>query len=317
MSVKPFPFERLSKVSRREGELLQIVYQVFPRVGISEQLLAGFEGALAGHLALDVTIRPGTVETVNVNEALQRVVGAQSLVALLSSGPAPGRILVEIDSVIALTSVDQLLSGGVTEGAKDLFRRSPGEKTTGIDQGILSYLLLKLLEFVYEKTGKQGQLHFRLEGLAQGLSEFKPHFKGDEPAVLFSYSVTMGERNGFVRLLLPESAIQSIAKGVSVMQDEELLMKRVESLGFIRAELQARVGRTSLKMSETVRLEKGDIVLFDETEAALTPEKKLSGVVTLLAGEGRRLAMPATVLEGPVGGRRLTVRLESILAVHE
>ncbi|MFH1722529.1 MAG: hypothetical protein ABH950_08005 [Candidatus Altiarchaeota archaeon] len=315
-TIRPFPFDSLPKSSKASVRLLGTLYEALPQFGSISEFHDRLESYASGQLGINLSLSLQDVSTLQFSELANKHLSNQSLYALVSLSPAQGRIVLEMDSVLTSVCVDQLMGGGgETEISRPL-----GKKPTEIDQGVVSYFLTKVLSHIYEWSGESSRLHFRLEELTSDMSQLDGLFTKNEECPSLHFQVRFGEKSGFVRLIFPASIIQKLVvkKGVGMSEREEIFFQeRVDQLDFLSTELWADAGRTQLKVDDINKLEKGDIVLFDETELTIGPENSIEGDLIVRAGKGQNVAYPSTVISGKVGGKKITLRLEKSQRVNQ
>ncbi|MDO8644505.1 MAG: hypothetical protein Q7S00_06030 [bacterium] len=310
---KPYPFEALPKIFRQEQKWVEGLLASLPKLGFAERLRAHLQSELSNYLGLTVKLRLADTASVSFKEISSQYLSQKSLLALISLAPVPGRVVLELDPTLAFVSVDQLLGG---EAKEEGFERVVKQKASDIDQGVLSYLLLKIISAVYRFCGASATVHFRLEEIVTGTEKLKPFFKEEEKALLFSYHVGLDDKVGFVRLLVPSSVAQKLSSSVSSVsteKEEEALLERLARYDFLKTELRAVGGTTMLKGEEIEKLEKGDIILLDETRVKLGPKKNLEGEVMVRVGDGKKISVSSSLVAVPKEGRKMAVRLERIL----
>lgn len=311
--VRPFPFETCPKITRPAAAALNALYEFLPQFGSLEQFRSDLQSYLTAQIGLDFKIQLADVVLLPFQTVLSQDLSEHSSYALLSLAPARGRAVIEIESRLASLCIDQLMGGGEGKMARPL-----GKKMTEIDQGVLSFFLIKTLAYIYEWTGEAARLHFRLEDVVTGVGTLESLFQEGEVAPVFLFRVSLGEHSGVLRLILPSALIQTMALTAqrNLSERENLFFReRAAQFDFLETEIWAQVGQTRLKVSEINQLEKGDIVLFDETQARIGPDKVLEGEVELRVGKGTHVAFPSSIIAGRVGSRKTTVRLERILRV--
>ncbi|MDO8461910.1 MAG: hypothetical protein Q7S98_03505 [Deltaproteobacteria bacterium] len=311
MGVIPFPFETLPKLTRQGVKLLEALSRAVPRFYPSSGFKESMEQFFLEHLGLPASIGVGTVSLLSYKEVLQHL-HKKNIFAVLSLPPVTGTGFLEIDSRLAQVAIDHLLGGS---GQIEVTDKSPTE----LDQGVLSYLVLKIISFLYETSGKSPQAHFRFEEFAEkeALDSF---CKADEVVPFISFHVTVGEVDGYARLVLPPNFVQKLAEADPILnqRQEQAMLERMARLDFLPTTLWLEVGQMTISPNEMANLEKGDVVLFDETQVHWTPEKTPGGTTLLRVGTGKSVGMVAPIVATPPAGHggKLAVRVEKILEAY-
>lgn len=227
----------------------------------------------------------------------------QGAFLILGLPPTAERAIVEFDLPLAFSMTDHLLGGG---GAVPHFLRP----LTEIEQGVFSYLVLKLLSRFHDRTGRSPRGHFRLyeiQSSSEGLSSL---LKTDSRSLVIMVHVTVGDRTGYCRFVFPASFIRhACAEPVKDTTEtgRQFYLDQMKRFPFIKTDLWAEVGRTTVKAKELETLCPGDVVLLEETAAAYR-DGKIEGRLTLRVGQGEHLEYPCEVVDSD---RKLRVKLET------
>jgi flagellar motor switch protein FliM len=222
------------------------------------------------------------------------------LVGVLGVQPISSKALLWIDSMLASTLIDQIL-GGKGDIPTEIRSLSP------IEEGVFQYLILKTLSEIHQASQDSAPVHFRLEKIVKSQKELAALTQTDTSAVILNLRIQVGSCLGFVVLALPHPLIEGAFLKRDPLDQQERLseyqfgLKRFEQMGHVRTHLWAEVGGVSLTMAEKNQLEKGDVILFDQTSCQWAGNH-LGGNVILRVGEGRGGGFLAQVVssEAPV-----------------
>lgn len=309
--VTPFPFEALPKLTRQGARLLEALSRAIPRFYSPSGFKESMQQFLLEHLALSVVVDLEGISLLPYKEVFQQL-HKKNLFALFSLSPVTGRAFLEIDSPLAQVTIDQLLGGN---GSIEVTDKQP----TDLDQGVLSYLFLKVVSFLYDRSGKSPQAHFRFEEFVNK-EALASCCKADEIIPFISFRLTVGEASGYLRLVLPPTFVQKLGESDPLLDQRqgEAMLERMARLDFLPTTLWVEIGKMTLTPEEIFHLEKGDVVLFDETEVHWTPEKTLDGTTLLRVGTGKSVGMVAPIVATPPAGHggKLAVRVEKILEAY-
>jgi len=304
VSVHPYDFSRIPKVSREEARLINSLYRFLPPTQFSEGLHNSLSTLLTKEIGEDFSFRLERIFSSEVSPYLETL-PKQGVYLILGMAPHEEKGILEIDLMFAHSLIDRLLGG---EG-EPLTALRP---LTEIEQGVLTYILLKVISHFYEECGGTAGVHFRLEDHRSSPTELIPSLKGARPDgakrfVILSWQASLGKGSGYFRLLLPAPFVERL-RPIHSGDEAEYNEKRFQELGFLKTDLWAELGRTTLKNSELTSLKAGDILLLDQTEARFA-EGGLSGHLTLRLGSGERSAFRAR-LTGL--SKKLQVKMEDL-----
>jgi flagellar motor switch protein FliM len=244
------------------------------------------------------------MSAVNIPQKLSGLT-RQGIYLVFGLPPLDAKGVLEIDPLIAHMAIDKLLGGS----GEPLTMIRP---LTEIEEGVLSFLFLKMFALVFERCGKQARVHFRMEGFRSSPEEVAPLFKSQPGGVYFSFQLTLGNRAGYARLLLPtpmaQKALLEAGEGAEDDRELEYYGARLENLGYVPAEVWTELGRTTLKVGDINRLEPGDVVLIDRTQARVE-QGRLSGSLSVRVGRGERGSFRGEIVPSP---DRLQVKLTAV-----
>jgi flagellar motor switch protein FliM len=253
------------------------------------------------------------MSAVNIPQKLQGLT-RQGVYLLFGLPPLEQKGVLEIDPLIAHMMIDKLLGG--TGEALTMIR-----PLTEIEEAVLSFLCLKIFAMIFDRCGKQARIHFRMEGFRSSPEEIMPLFRDAPAGLYFSFHLTLGDRAGYARLLLPMPVAQNAflnqqaqpdAVAQAADKDLEYYGARLANLGYLQTELWTELGRTSLKVADINQLEPGDVILIEKTQARVQGGK-LSGSLPVRIGRGEKGSFRGEIVP-PTDQRqdRLKVRLTAV-----
>ena len=295
----------MAKVSREELRLLDAVHSYLPATGAHEGLFDGMRRAIADEIGESLSIRLESV----VQEGFSRFaakIPKHPLVAVVGLAPLGERLLCEIDSTLAMIAVERMLGGK----AKSM---PEARSLSDTEQGVMQYLLARVLAEVHDSCGGAERMHFRLERLALAAEEVTGLIPEGASCAVLAFRVALGRHAGFVRLIFPEPfVVQSLmdvaAPGEERLEEQELLRERLGRYGYVRTLLWAEAGRTTVLPTDLAQLEEGDVILLDGGDLALSGG--FAGRVVLRVGSGLESGLDAEI--SLKAGRALA----SITGVH-
>lgn len=276
------------------------LYRYLPPAFLREEVQPALQGLLSQELGDQVSLqfeKMTTEETIPYLEKLP----PQGLFLVLGIPPVEERAFVEIDTSFGLAMIDRLLGGG---GEVPAFLRS----LTEIEEGVLSYLVLKLLARFHERSDRTPGSHFRLYEIRSLSEELASLVKPGSSSLVVMIGMAMGDRTGYARFILPAPFVQKAFSEPAkefAESDHRYYENRLESLGFIKTDLWAEVGRSTVKANELEALHPGDVMLLEETSAGFH-EGKIQGRLMLRAGSGGGQGYLCEVVDS---GEKLQVRI--------
>lgn len=288
MPVNPFPFQDLPRVSRGENQLVGTLQSFWQESGFSHTFVPGLEQLIGKTLGVNCTISLERLFT-DQSERFLASLPPSGAYLLFGLTPLTQKMVMELDLILAHAIIDRLLGGtGEPMGAVG--------PLSEVEEGILSYFVLKVLAHLHERVGEGGKLHFRLEELASSCQRWKESLSPS--GVILLVGVTLGHRRGYCKLVIPTVLLQkgfleafnhvtreqSAMVGQIALSEQELL----DRFGWVESKLWASIGETTLRSREIQGLAKGDVVFFDKTRISLR-EGRAEGEVSLRMGKkGRR-----------------------------
>lgn len=293
--TKPFPFESLPRLSRQDIKIQEGLNRFLPRRKWDWKTLKSLSQVIGKELGVSFRFQMEKVAVVDSRKALD-IFPPRGVFAVLGLAPHTEKAILEIDTLLAHLMVDKLLGG--REDPMTMIR-SPTE----IEQAVLSFLILKALAAIFDLSGDQARVHFRLEKLVTDV-DFLPKPSGvatGDRSLLATFHLEMGERAGYARLLLPGIFFKEKAV-------PELSGDRAFKLGFLETEVRFELGRTTLMPEQVRALEPGDVMLLEETKARAEGDS-LQGSLTLRFGSGETSFVQGKIIPNRKG---LKVSLEGL-----
>lgn len=277
--IKPFHFH-LSKVSKKHLQLAEALLEFLPATGARENFHLAIRKALHKYLS-DVGYYLSAIDEIPFKDFFSGLPGTCS-VAVLSLEPFKQKAFVEIDPFLSHVVIEKLL-GGKGEDVGDL------HPLTETEQGVVEFLLLKLLSQIHKLCAEQARLHFRLERMILEPAHLR-EFAGDEnPLVCLKVHVSLLKRSGFINIYLPhpwvlEGFLKDFPRDKKSYEYAEM-KDRLVNFGDQPCELWGALGQTHIPASDLDSLEEGDVVLLDQT--GLSHKKgNWNGNVELCVGKG-------------------------------
>lgn len=277
--IKPFKFH-LAKISRAEVEIIAGLLEFLPATGLRETLNLAIRKALNKYLP-DVRYYVEAVEPLTSHDFF---VGLPNIctIGVLGLNPFKEKGFMEIDPVLSHLAIVKLL-GGKSEEMSEL------KSLTETEQGVVEFLILKMLSQIHKLSGEEEKLHFRLEQMIMEPGHLKQLGRDDYPLVCIKIHVAFLKQSGFVKIILPhpwvvEGFLQDLPKDKNSHAFKEL-KKNLKNFDTLPLELSGSLGDVRINFDDLKNLEEGDVVLFDSTEL-VRKGNEFRGEVKLVAGSG-------------------------------
>jgi len=298
-TVKPFAFSGLKKIRRRDLEIERALLNYLPFASHENLAEKAVEEFLFKQFNVEAKIQLEKMEEGLLPEFVKSL-SEPCLVAVLGVQPIQAKALLWIDSMLALTLIDRIL-GGEGQVPTEIKSLSP------IEEGVFQYLILKTLAEIHQASQDSAPVHFRLERIVKSQKDLADMTHTEIPAVVLNFRIQVGSCLGFVVLTLPHPLVEGAFLKRNPLdqpergQEYQYGMGRFDQMGHVRSQLWAEVGSVSLTIAEKNQLEKGDVILFDQTNCQWAGNH-LGGNVILRVGEGRGGGFLAQVVssEAPV-----------------
>src|SRR3989338_3417837 len=276
MTVKPYHFH-LEKISKSEQTILESLLNFVPG-GDVDSFQQSILKVLRKHIGKETTFYLSGTGTEEVHRFYNDLPDPCA-VAVLSLTPLPEKPFVQIDPLLAGLVVEKLL-GGEGEEITEL------RYLTESEQGVLEFLLMELLSVVHKVEEHSPSCHFRLDSFAKTPKEIQRFVPEKSTLSSLTFYVKINNRSGFVKIYLPHSLVTQglLAKGVKTSQHRGM-KKVLKSFGGLRTFVWGELGEATISSGELKSLERGDVVLFDET-ALQTNAGRFAGEVLLRVGNG-------------------------------
>jgi type III secretion system YscQ/HrcQ family protein len=282
-SVRPFSFSNLPRYSSEQVAVQQSLATYFTTRPFQPTFLTHLGGMLETYLKVPCSFSDVQLQPVSRGN-LSAMLPATGCIIVVGVAPGEHKILVELDTGLAALAIDRLLGGS---GDTSRIQRP----LTEIEEGVLSFVILKVLGFTHEgwQTGKE--MGLSLDRFAARVADVQQTIDSESGYYLLGLSLSAGKRVGYVRILLPNSLItqrfaapQAQARGTG--RELEHMRALFSSLG--EREVIGRVEAATLDLGpeDIEALETGDIVILENHQLSLTPEG-VTGMAFVRLGRGQ------------------------------
>lgn len=250
--VHLYDFKRPERVSKEQMRALE---------GIHESFARNFGAFLSGFLRTIVEIRVASAEQLTYSEFIHSLPNPTNF-NLLTAEPLEGQLCLEISPLIIYPIIDRLLGGSNSE----LF--IPQRPLTVIEQRLVNRITDRALAALTESWADLVQVKFKIAAV-----ESNPHLvqivAPNEVVVVLGFEIRMAGRAGTMSLCMPFNVIEPVM-GKLLSQGWLVYQRRVPAddrsqeigrgLGATRVNLIAYLAQTTIRMSELLNLQPGDIL---------------------------------------------------------
>jgi len=254
--ITVYDFKRPERVSKEQLRAITALHEGFAR---------NLGATLSGFMRTIVDVELASVEQLTYSQFILSLPNPTCF-ALLAAEPLEGSLILEINPSILFPIIDRLLGGGKTATA------IPERPLTNIEfrlAGKILNLAIDQLEEMWRHVVPTAK--FRIAGTESNpqLVQIVPP---NEPVVLASFEVSMGEISGMVSLCLPYGVIEPVLGDMTKRdwfsyrqrKDAPELKSLVErSLKHAAVGVAAFLARTSISVKDLLCLSPGDVITTD------------------------------------------------------
>lgn len=251
--VTVYDFKRPERVSKEQLRAITALHEGFAR---------NFGAALSNFMRIIVEVDLSSVEQLTYSQFILSLPNPTCF-SLLTAEPLEGSLILEMNPTVLFPIIDRLLGGG-----QDVVT-IPERPLTNIEFRLASRIMDIAIEQLDEMWGHVlPGVKFEVER-----TESNPHLvqivAPNEPVVLVSVEVSLGEHSGMVSICLPYSAIEPILSDMAKRnwfsrksKKSSPEIRRLVERGLRRAvlPLSSYLGPTTLTVRELLDLEVGDIL---------------------------------------------------------
>ncbi|MCC7344767.1 MAG: hypothetical protein IT573_07485 [Deltaproteobacteria bacterium] len=287
--IRPFDFTKLPKLSSRHLATVDALLRLYPQFQRGTELAASLGEAFNRDLGLPLKLRFIDFEETSAAGFLASTPNPSVLV-LLKVQPGGQAALLELDYAFCRLLVERVLGnpGEPVEASRPF---SP------VEEGALEFLLAKAVHQIKDGQAPRGPAAFRIARVVQEPKLLSDAVPAEEWGCVFKFYLGLEDRGGYVRAYLPHPLVEGVFLRED-MQTEggEIPEEMLDRVSHIKTLLWSEIGRVSLMASEKDQLEKGDVILFDDTLATMGPHG-MTGKTILRVGEMPTEGLLAEVID--------------------
>lgn len=293
--VSIYDFKRPERVSKDQLRSLESLHEVFAR---------NFSAALSGYLRTIVDVKLASVEQLTYSEFIMSLPNPTCF-NLVSAKPLEGEMILEINPSISYTIIERLLGAtNKTTGAP------PDRPLTDIELILIKNVTNRAMDQLHNTWSNIQDIDFRIvqtESNPQLMQIVAPN----EPVVLISFEVTLGEVTGMINFCIPFLVIEPITAEFSAQTWFGYTKGGMEQVhqgyiqdGLARAVLRATVilAEATINVADLLTLKKGDIIQTQNrvgSEITMTVEGRKKFVGTPCAYRNKKAFQIKEVLQSP------------------
>lgn len=260
IEIRDYDFKRPERVSKDQMRALESLHEGFAR---------GFGAALSGFLRTIMEVKVANIEQMTFSEFTHSLPNPTCF-NLISASPLEGRICLEISPLITYPVIDRLLGGSNA----DLF--IPQRPLTAIEMRLVSKILDRAQSSLAEAWDNILTIDFQLEESESNpvLVQIVPP---NEVVVVVGFEMKMGGRAGTMSLCIPYNVIEPVVEKLSNQtwsaykkseKDTQLRDRLATHLSGAAVDVTARLADTTMRLSELMNLQVGDVILTDKPAAS-------------------------------------------------
>lgn len=298
----PSVFRALPRYTRQQVALHQTLLATLGGHVTSPSFAEELRGLLDRSLHTACSWSPPDVRVVS-REDVAKLSAPLGYYAVLGTAPTPHKVLVELDPTLAAWAIERLLGGRDAAPAGRMLR-----PPTELELGVLSFLALQLVQaFGRGLVGGQ-ELALRLERLVGESAEWLGFAEETAQFVGLGLRVQLGDRLGYLRILLPEALVQGHFGGRLPAGDDgdyARMRRALQALPEVQVPVRVVAAQLALTPDDIANVERGDIIVLENHQLQLG-SGGVGGQVTLHLGRGRHGTITARLFD-ELGELRLEV----------
>ncbi len=260
VEIRPYDFKRPERVSKDQMRALENLHEGFAR---------NFGAGLSGFLRTIVEVNVANIEQMTFSE-FTHALPNPTCFNLLNVDPLEGNICLEISPLIIYPIIDRLLGGSNA----DLF--IPQRPMTAIELRLVKKILDRGTTALAEAWASITPLTVELaetESNPQLVQIVPPN----EVVVVVGFELKMGGRAGTMSLCIPYNVIEPVMEKLANQtwaaykrnrRDERLRTQLAHRLDRAPLVVSTELARTTIKLSDLLNLEVGDLITTDKPAAA-------------------------------------------------
>lgn len=293
-SIRRFRLRELEQIPGEHRDLHHALLKVLPEALFDPSFVTEVRKLVQQYTEIETDLWLHSVRVMN-RSSLKGLIPGNACIAVIGLAPMHEKILMEFDLRLVYRCIDRMLgSHGLTV---DVHR-----PLTELEQGVFSYLGLKVLKVLQGQLHEPEQVALRFEDLRPDLKSCADLLRHEDHWMVVSFKMNFDLDVSYLRALVPVGLARRIPRGRPAPdsplaeRQRQQIRGRMARLAGVMTEGRVEAGRIELTPSDIQALDPGDIVLPDECHVQLEGGEVVGGAF-MYVGHGRR-----GVLHGAVGG---------------
>lgn len=310
--LRRFKFSGLPRLSREQVEVQNALLAHLPQTPFEQGFKDRLRQLLEPLVHADIDLWFDNLVAIEPGE-LERHICDPTVLAVVGLLPKPYPMLVEVDLTVAQRAIDRLLGGS----AEDV---DVGRPLSEIEEGVFSFILLKVLQLIQQETASEHQLSLRLNGIIGGRDGLEGRIPKDAAFIAVGFKLFFDLEVGFLRIYLPRELVKGATATPRPSHGPALsrMLRRIQALvprvAATKVPLSVEVGRIPFSLADLENLDVGDVVLIEDAGVRLQGGT-LAGQVTCRVGRGGHGLIQGALTVGETGAYE--VAIEQILPLGE
>ena len=309
--LRRYKFKGLHELTKEQVSIINGMHQYLPQTPYELDFKDNLRRALEPLFRVDLDLWWEGTRFVEPGE-LRQVTRNPMCMGVLGLPPSEHKILIDFDLTLAQRCVDAMLGGA----GEDVDSQ---RELSDIEDGVLSFLLLKILSVLQGEYETEMQLGVQMEKLIRSTATHPFSMLDKQPWACVTLKVFFDVHIGYCRIYLPLELIQGLNNAVPTEGPalERLLRwreQRLDRVAAVRAPISVRAGQISLSAPDLEQLEAGDIILLENSDITLS-NGTLEGQVDSYFGMGLHGLIKGTLMVGESG--KYEVAIDQIVGLEE
>jgi flagellar motor switch protein FliM len=261
--AKPYLFSDAPKLTRAEAQLANSLFAYLGMSPFKAQIKDDVFGVLKeltrakGSYALD------NVEFISPN-TYEKLLQNGCCIAAMAMPPKAGFFFVDLDTSLAKELVYRVLG-------KDSLPVSVGQTLSEVEQGIFSFVLLKILDTLQHAVDGDQIGQFQLLELGSNFETIASYCSKDDALALLNFKFKLEDQESYFRIVISPELIHSLSSSLQKNNEgagaiSQLGLRRS---GALQIPIVVELGHVSLQPADVDALEVDDIIVLEGSDVHL------------------------------------------------
>ena len=283
VSVAPFKFKNLKSYSRDQVALEESLSTYLSAAPFEEGFLKVLTKILEKALKVPCQMQAEAVRPISGDE-MKKLLPETSCFVLVGAAPSEHKFIVDLDLIWSHYAIDLLLGG---KGQSGRIHRPLSE----IEQGVLSFILLKTLAHFTQSWVTGQELALSLDGFAAKPDELERFTSAESSYYLVGVRILSGKCRGYARILIPQELVSAHFNAAPQQHsggevEQAYIRQQLNCLGEGEIVGCVEIAEIDLDASDIANLEVGDIIVLENHQVSLNSDV-LSGEAFVRLGMGK------------------------------